>query len=919
MAKKKRKREEKPERNPAADNDVRKKTIINSTQSNVRISDFYNGMVIDNEGNIFCVMEVIPSPFFTKKVEEQNRIIRSFFDFLRLAPSNFHIKSITVRADLKDQLSEITKIIDNKEDKECLDMRREYLNHLEKAKNTTVNRRYFISFGYEGTVPKSDEHYKDAAVSWLAEKRLVLQNALNNCGDSIVAQDRTNPNLKTAEIFYTMYNRNSSDAVSFEEHFTSVAQHYMKELGTADPNIYIPPADYLAPQTIEFTDPVYIRTDGLYYTYMFIPGNGFPYEARAGWVTAFNRNSIPGVDIDIYYRKESKANKSFWLTRTIAKQQVNVSETAGAVTDASFQAMDKLRGAYYLKEGLANNDDFYNVGVIITISGASIQEINNKKRILNETAVSMDVRVMNFEFQAEKVYQNVLPFPGIDDELFRKMQRNCLTDGAAMTYPFTSYELICRDGIYIADDVRTGSPVIPDFFDRNLGSNPHVFVCGETGAGKSVAIKLISIRQRIKRQQVFVIVPEKESEFKRICDELGGQFISLGAGSKTRLNIFDISYPSEEAIEFAKNSEGIDLLASSLLSQKIDVLLSFFQILSKEEFGSISKQQILSDAIVKTYGYYGITDDNNSVWADKANRKLKEFPIISDLIQTLKLYHNPETDKMARVLSIFENAGNYSHFNGRTNVNINNDYVAIGLEKNQNDVSLALATYTATEYVWGIVTSNKGKKKSIVMDEWWKMAYNSVAAERTMAIARLARSYNCSLVIATQQMRDVMALENGKYGEAVLNSCATKIILHMQSKDLESMQKMIQLSSAEKEAVIQFSPGEALMLNAISRLQIVFKPSAREKDLTFTDSKTLRRVRERRRKQEERDRQEKIDAGLVIDSDDIVGVEKKEELPVIRISDDDYLDFSSVERANEEARNSIAAKRAESKRIAGKE
>ena len=113
-----------------------------------------------------------------------------------------------------------------------------------------------------------------------------------------------------------------------------------------------------------------------------------------------------------------------------------------------------------------------------------------------------------------------------------------------------------------------------------------------------------------------------------------------------------------------------------------------------------------------------------------------------------------------------------------------------------------------------------------------------------MSIARLARSYNCSLVIATQQMRDVMALENGKYGEAVLNSCATKIILHMQSKDLESMQRMIQLSPSEKEAVSCFAPGEALMLNAISRLQIAFRPSEKEKDLTFTDSKTLQRLEE---------------------------------------------------------------------------
>ena len=835
--KKKKKKHEKP-------------VVVNAAQSNVNISDFYKGMVIDQNGDMFCVMEVIPSPFFQKKVEEQNKIVRRFGDFLRQAPDSLHIKSITVKANLKEQIADIEKVIDSKDDIACNSMRREYFAHLRIAKESTVNRRYFISFGYEGNIPKTDERYKDFAVQWLNEKRVVLASVLQSCGNTVVPYQHADANRNTAEIFYTLFNRNTSEVVSIDERYAQIEEKYRKEIGADETQRpYIPPAEYIAPQRIEFLDPVLVRCDGLYYSYMFIPSKGFPDKVAAAWVSTFNRNSIPGIDVDLYYRKEPKASKSFWLSRTIAKETVSVNEQANLATDNAYEAMGKLKGAMYLKSGLANGDDFYNVGVIITVSGSSLSEISEKKRIIRDLSVSMDIRLQDFEYQAEQVFQAVLPCPSIADELFSKMQRNCLTNGASATYPFTSYELVCHDGIYIADDIRTGSPVIPDFFDRNLGSNPHVFVCGETGSGKSVAIKLISIRQRVKQQQVFVIVPEKESEFKRICDEMHGQFISLGTGSPTRLNIFDISYPSEDAIRFAMDTEGIDLLATSLLSQKVDVLISFFRILSQVEFGGIAQQQTLSEAIIKTYNSYGITDNNESIWADRTTGRKKRFPIISDLASTLRRYHTPETDRMARVLSIFEHSGSYAHFNGRTNVDITNDYVVIGLEKNQTDATLALATFTATEFVWGSVTANKGKKKSIIMDEWWKMAYNTVAAERTMSIARLARSYNCSLVIATQQMRDVMALENGKYGEAVLNSCATKIILHMQSKDLESMQRMIQLSPSEKETVSCFAPGEALMLNAISRLQIAFRPSEKEKDLTFTDSKTLQRLEERKHAQ----------------------------------------------------------------------
>ena len=38
-----------------------KPVVVNAAQSNVNISDFYKGMVIDQNGDMFCVMEVIPS------------------------------------------------------------------------------------------------------------------------------------------------------------------------------------------------------------------------------------------------------------------------------------------------------------------------------------------------------------------------------------------------------------------------------------------------------------------------------------------------------------------------------------------------------------------------------------------------------------------------------------------------------------------------------------------------------------------------------------------------------------------------------------------------------------------------------------------------------------------------------------------
>ena len=127
--KKKKKKHEKP-------------VVVNAAQSNVNISDFYKGMVIDQNGDMFCVMEVIPSPFFQKKVEEQNKIVRRFGDFLRQAPDSLHIKSITVKANLKEQIADIEKVIDSKDDIACNSMRREYFAHLRIAKESTADTSF---------------------------------------------------------------------------------------------------------------------------------------------------------------------------------------------------------------------------------------------------------------------------------------------------------------------------------------------------------------------------------------------------------------------------------------------------------------------------------------------------------------------------------------------------------------------------------------------------------------------------------------------------------------------------------------------------------------------------------------------------------------------------------------------------------
>ena len=114
------------------------------------------------------------------------------------------------------------------------------------------------------------------------------------------------------------------------------------------------------------------------------------------------------------------------------------------------------------------------------------------------------------------------------------------------------------------------SPAIVDIFDNRKYVNGNAFITGVTGAGKSGLLKMLALRLRMRFTPVYVIVPEKQDEFREICEAVGGQFIELGAGSPTRINIMQIF----------KRDDTVDLIYgntnnSSLLAEKIQNLKCF--------------------------------------------------------------------------------------------------------------------------------------------------------------------------------------------------------------------------------------------------------------------------------------------------------------------------------------------------------
>jgi len=832
------------------------KQPVQSTQQNIPIKEFINGMVVTKDDRYVKILEVLPSPFFLKRIKDQNKVSEQFHSLLKAAPGELHFKSVTVQADLSHQIKDIRRHIDNEKDANCQRMGKEYEQRLIDAQSYGTARRFFLSFPYTSDKPSR----KLSEISYQLDiDANRIANLLAACGNDVVKGNYEEQNNMYAKLFYLLYNRNNYLNKPFEDYASDIYKSYIEASG--NPNVFVTPSAYIAPQQINYTNSKYLLIDGRYYSFLYIPYYGYNPDVITGWLDNFI-NSYPGVDVDIWLKRLPKKDVIHKIKVSISHSQVSLSETYDT-SDQFENSKATLQAGYYLKNGLSSGEDFYYMATMITVSNKDANQVEQTIEELKNIARRFDITLRENTFELEQSFNMCLPTSFLEGSFFTKLKRNVLTDGAASIYPFTSFQIMDKDGLYIADDLSNGSPIILDQYDRSKLPNPHIVVFGSSGSGKSVSVLEYCLRSRVKNMPVFFLAPEKEDELLRVCDAIGGQFVSIGAGSSQRLNVMEIFKEDDESKETKEWINGEQKSRPfSLLSNKISSVMEFLQLHIKDM--SIEEKQLLNEAIIETYAKKGITISNQSLWSDEKKTKYKKMPILSDLVNELE--SKKETLRLARAVKLLT-TGSGAYFNGQTNVDVNKDFFVIGLEHNTDEM-LGLALYVAMEYCWSKIKENPTKKKVLVCDEWWRFCFNPIAANKSLEISKLARSYSATCIFATQNPSDIMALENGKYGNAVLGNCATKLLLKMEDKDIYSLADMIELTENEISAISRFKAGQGLMVAGESRVKLQFTPSETEKLLTFTDQETLIKYAQLKKDEKENKKKQKmLDTAKPIDDE----------------------------------------------------
>jgi hypothetical protein len=300
----------------------------------------------------------------------------------------------------------------------------------------------------------------------------------------------------------------------------------------------IPCTEFFAPESIDFTNGRHICIDGLYYSYLLVPSSGYKAQVPAGWLSLIV-NAGEGIDLDMFLSRQPKDRMVQKLGQQLRINRSKIKEASDTNTD--FDDLDgAIRSGYFLKEGLGNNEDFYYLNLLITVTASSVEELGWRESEMKKLLLSQDMDVCTCSFHEEQAFLSSLPLAALEKHLYHRSKRNVLTTGAASCYPFTSFEMCDDNGILFGINKFNNSPVIIDIFNSKVYKNGNVSVCGTSGAGKTFLILLMALRMRRKGIKVFMIAPLKGHEFHRACVNTGGEFVSISPASKNCINVLEI-------------------------------------------------------------------------------------------------------------------------------------------------------------------------------------------------------------------------------------------------------------------------------------------------------------------------------------------------------------------------------------------
>ncbi len=589
--------------------------------------------------------------------------------------------------------------------------------------------------------------------------------------------------------------------------------------------------DILSPTAIDTKSRDCILVDGVYHAYLYVAGYGYSTTVGSCWLAPLVEAG-EGVSLSFTVKRQSKEKILSKISQTTMVNRSRMRDVGDTRQD--YEELDSaINSGLYLKDAMnRQNEDFYYMHTLVEVTADDPETLEQRVTAVEKLCVSADMIARRCDYKNEQAFLSALPLLALDADVERKSRRNALTSGVAAAFPFASYELSDRNGIFLGLNLYNRSPVFLDPYDDYKYTNGNCWIGGSSGVGKTLTLQCLGGRLRQQGRRVIFIVPKKGHEFRPLCELLGGLYLRLSPSSKDCPNIMAIRRRSLDSYAGLRDMAARD---DSVLADKISRLIIWYS-LQKRDLSDEDKNH-LDSSLVECYRRYGITFDNASVTDGEGN--FVEMPILPDWYDVLS--QNPDTKHLAVVLARYV-TGSASAMGRRNHIDLNNKYIVLDTSGMPDDLLLP-GIFWATDIANDLIMDAGSDLSALLADELWSLVganSNPLAAGFVQEMVKTIRGLGGIAITSTQGMQDLFSLDGGKYGKGILDSSRIKLVMQMEEQEARLIQNVLNLSEDEVRQITRFRRGEGLLCIGYNHVPVQFHATQKEYDAITTSPTDLR-------------------------------------------------------------------------------
>ncbi|MCL2477849.1 ATP-binding protein [Candidatus Bathycorpusculum sp.] len=417
----------------------------------------------------------------------------------------------------------------------------------------------------------------------------------------------------------------------------------------------------------------------------------------------------------------------------------------------------------------------FELKVNLTLEADNLEELKVKTKKLRDTLQSRFIRL-----DCPTYFQQELTHGTIGKKLVVD------TTTASTFFPFVSADLIeSPGGVFLGINQLTGAPIV---FDPHLRMNQNVIVMGKSGSGKSFTSKILLTRLLQKHPNIAYYIVDPENEYGNVGRLSGADVLDVTTEKNLGLDPVRI---------FSDNKD----TAAGILADLAGVA------------GNRNYQELRS--------IVGASQDLLEVYQNSP-------PNLKDQLETF--ITGPDS---------FLTMGQPQTFSHRMVFNLSALHRQLAMTQRRS-LTFQAANVLVFSKIWQMIDDTKFLPlhipKVVLIDELWLYTSLPASASFLEGVSRRGRKRNVLLLLNSQRLADI--LENSA-GKAVIENCATKVMLRQDESAIKQAGQTIGLSNNEMETLLELNQGQGLIVAGDIHLPIDFLATQQEYNI-FTTKPTER-------------------------------------------------------------------------------